>query len=252
MVFFFLPNKHTHKHLPDIIEMPSPLRQVAWECGECATTNRGTEQLPSSCSYCRAENPRRYEILAGSAPAATARTVQVMRTEQHDIVRAASEARVAVVPRPVVDHALLAERLRGTLIDIVGTESSENGRIRLGAQRNHTKNYLCAKPENTRKLEYSLSQTMLFFIAYAAYPTVFSFFAATMVWSGFGPYHGMWREYDQTKCIGAILTPWAMTIALGLGVITLQPELYHAYGGVCLRNFILCRKIDDRFHVHQQ
>jgi hypothetical protein len=45
-------------------------------------------------------------------------------------------------------------------------------RIRLGAQRNHTKNYLCAKPENTRKLEYSLSQTMSFFIAYAAYPTV--------------------------------------------------------------------------------
>jgi hypothetical protein len=80
-----------------------------------------------------------------------------MRTEQHDIVRAASEARVAVVPRPVVDHALLAERLRGTLIDIVGTESSENGRIRLGAQRNHTKNYLCAKPENTRKLKYLLS-----------------------------------------------------------------------------------------------
>ena len=106
--------------------MPSPLRQVAWECGECATTNRGREQLP--CSYCRAENPRRYEILAGSAPAATARTVQVMRTEQHDIVRAASEARVAVVPRPVVDHALLAERLRGTLIDVVGIETSENGR----------------------------------------------------------------------------------------------------------------------------
>ncbi len=142
--------------------MPSPLRQVAWECGDCATTNRGREQLP--CSYCRAENPRRYEILAGSAPAATARTVQVMRTEQHDIVRAASEARVVVVPRPVVDHALLAERLRGTLIDIVGTKSSENGRIRLGAQRNHTKNYLCAKPKNTRKLEYSLSQICCFLL----------------------------------------------------------------------------------------
>ena len=58
-----------------------------------------------------------------------------------------------------------------------------------------------------------------------------------MVWSGFGPYHGMWREYAQTKCIGAILTPWAMTIALGLGVITPQPELYHAYGRANLRNF---------------
>ena len=58
-----------------------------------------------------------------------------------------------------------------------------------------------------------------------------------MAWSGFGPYHGMWREYTQTKCIGAILTPWAMTIALGLGVITPQPELYHAYGRANLRNF---------------
>ena len=96
--------------------MPSPLRQVAWECGDCATTNRGREQLP--CSYCRAENPRRYEILAGSAPAATARTTYVMRPEQHDIVRALSEARVAVVPRPVVDRALLAERLKGTMIDV--------------------------------------------------------------------------------------------------------------------------------------
>ncbi len=66
---------------------------------------------------------------------------------------------------------------------------------------------------------------------------LFSFFAATMAWSGFGPYHGMWHEYAQTKCIGTILTPWMMTIALGLGVITPQPKLYHAYGRVCLRNF---------------
>jgi hypothetical protein len=51
-----------------------------------------------------------------------------MCTEQHGIVRAASEARVAVVPRPVVDRALLTERLQGTMIDIVGTETNENGR----------------------------------------------------------------------------------------------------------------------------
>jgi hypothetical protein len=65
---------------------------------------------------------------------------------------------------------------------------------------------------------------------------LFSFFAATMVWSGFGPYHGMWREYAQTKCIGAILTKWAMTIALGLGIIMPQHELYHTYGRAILRN----------------
>jgi hypothetical protein len=34
---------------------------------------------------------------------------------------------------------------------------------------------------------------------------LFSFFAATMAWSGFGPYHGMWHEYAQTKCICAWL-----------------------------------------------
>ncbi len=66
---------------------------------------------------------------------------------------------------------------------------------------------------------------------------LFSFFAATMAWSGFGPYHGMWRDYAQTKCIGAILTPLVMTNALDLRVITPQPELYHTYGRVCLRNF---------------
>jgi hypothetical protein len=80
--------------------MPSLLCQVAWECGDCATTNQEWEQLP--CSYCRAENPRRYEILLGSAPATTARMTYVMRTEQHDIVRAASKASVAVIPLPIV------------------------------------------------------------------------------------------------------------------------------------------------------
>ncbi len=57
-----------------------------------------------------------------------------------------------------------------------------------------------------------------------------SIYLPAEAWSGFGPYHGigMWREYAQTKCIGAILTPWAMTIALVL-----------AYGRVCLRNFYI-------------
>ena len=106
--------------------MPLPLRQVAWECGDCAATIRGRKQLP--CSSCRAVNPCRYEILAGNAPAATARTTYVMRSEQHVIVREASDGGVSVIPHPVVDRALLADRLQGTMIDIVGTETSENGR----------------------------------------------------------------------------------------------------------------------------
>jgi hypothetical protein len=47
----------------------------------------------------------------------------------------------------------------------------------------------------------------------------------------------MWHENAQTKCIGIIPTPWAMTIALGMGVITPEPELYHAYGRAILHNF---------------
>ena len=41
--------------------------------------------------------------------------------------------------------------------------------------------------------------------------------------SGFGPYHGMWLEDAQTKCMGVIPTPWVMAGALGLGL--LQPPL---------------------------
>ena len=58
-----------------------------------------------------------------------------------------------------------------------------------------------------------------------------------MVVSGFGPYHPLVHDDAPTGLAGVILTPWAMTIALGLGVIMPQPELYHAYGRVCLRNF---------------
>ena len=98
--------------------MPSSLCQVAWECGDCTTTNRGWEQLP--CSYCHAEKPCRYKILLGSAPATTAQTTYVMCTEQHDIVRATSKASVAMIPHPIVDHALLAEHLMGTKVNVVG------------------------------------------------------------------------------------------------------------------------------------
>jgi hypothetical protein len=40
--------------------------------------------------------------------------------------------------------------------------------------------------------------------------------------SGFGPYHGMWLEDAQTKRIGIIPTPWAMTHALGL--VSFHPQ----------------------------
>jgi hypothetical protein len=39
--------------------------------------------------------------------------------------------------------------------------------------------------------------------------------AVTMVTSGFGLYHGLWLDDAPTKHICIILTPWAMTCALG-------------------------------------
>jgi hypothetical protein len=80
---------------------------------------------------------------------------------------------------------------------------------------------------------------------------LFSFFAATMASSGFCPYHSMWHEDARSKWIGAIPTPWVMMIALGLGVLTTHPELYHAYGRVTLLNF-LRHNIDDRCLDRQQ
>ncbi len=42
--------------------------------------------------------------------------------------------------------------------------------------------------------------------------------------SGVGPYHGMWLEDAQTKCMGNIPTPWVMARALGLGVCVTTRE----------------------------
>ena len=45
---------------------------------------------------------------------------------------------------------------------------------------------------------------------------------STMAPCGFGPYHGMLLDDAQTKCIGAIPTPWAMTHVLCL--VSFSPE----------------------------
>ena len=45
---------------------------------------------------------------------------------------------------------------------------------------------------------------------------LFGVFVSTMAPSGFGPYFPLWHQHTQTKGIGVIPTPWAMTHALGL------------------------------------
>ena len=73
-----------------------------------------------------------------------------------------------------------------------------------------------------------------------------------MTLSGFGPYYGMWCEDAPSKWIGAIPTPWVMMFVLGLGVLTPQPKLYHAYGIELFWVTFLCRNIDNRCHDRQQ
>jgi hypothetical protein len=55
---------------------------------------------------------------------------------------------------------------------------------------------------------------------------------ATMASSGFGPYHGLWRGNTPSKRINITTTSVAMICAVGLGVLTPQPENYHQYGTV--------------------
>ncbi len=54
---------------------------------------------------------------------------------------------------------------------------------------------------------------------------LFLFFTTTMVWSGFGPYHGLCHQDTQCKHIHITPTLGAMTHALGLGILTPQPKL---------------------------
>jgi hypothetical protein len=66
---------------------------------------------------------------------------------------------------------------------------------------------------------------------------VFLFFAATMAQSGFGPYHGQWPMYTPSKHIIVTSTSEEMMRVLGLGVLTPQPKLYHAYGTAIFHDF---------------
>jgi hypothetical protein len=58
---------------------------------------------------------------------------------------------------------------------------------------------------------------------------LFSFFTATMVWSSFGPYHGLCGHDTPCKHINITPTLEAMTREIGSSVCLLQPKLYQAY-----------------------
>jgi hypothetical protein len=149
------PKKHTCCET-----MSSPSKVVRWECGACAYTNEDAKR----CIYlaCQARHPVRYAIVAGAAVAATARTTRVDRCKQAHVAalataappiarEAATSAYVAIgraaptaaygppavaesaamhpgrAPRLGRDSASVVACLVNTMVDIVGTSTSDRG-----------------------------------------------------------------------------------------------------------------------------
>ena len=128
----------------------APSEIVAWECGSCTYTNEGNE--PGPCIMCRTERLIRYAIVAGAPTAATARTTTVNRREQACVAASAASAaeatvtavdatvpaadagEAAAIARPLLPVAgtqnrdTVVARLVSTLVDIVGTGTSNRGR----------------------------------------------------------------------------------------------------------------------------
>jgi hypothetical protein len=68
---------------------------------------------------------------------------------------------------------------------------------------------------------------------------LFLFVTSTMAVSGFGPYHGLWCKDAQSKRIVVTPTSRVMMHALGLGIFTPQPKLYHPYSTANFHDFFV-------------
>ncbi len=79
----------------------APSEIVAWECGSCTYTNKGSELGP--CIVCRTERPIRYAIVAGAPVAATARTTTVNRREQARVAASGASSVAAAAAVTAVD-----------------------------------------------------------------------------------------------------------------------------------------------------
>jgi hypothetical protein len=103
---------------------PNALQPVAWECGNCAHTNEGTE--PGPCVGCAAPEPVRYLIWRrpGGSHAPTAISAQVNRPLQYSLSIAAARE-----PFPAAPHrADIVASLIGSIVDIVGIRAKNHGR----------------------------------------------------------------------------------------------------------------------------
>jgi hypothetical protein len=140
--------------------MSSPSKVIGWECGACAYTNE--DATCHDCSACRTRHPVCYAIVAGTAAAATARTIRVDCCKQACIAALATaepviagevatsangvvagEAPYAAYGPPAVagsaamhhrqapqlggNHASIVACLVITMVDIVGASTKDRG-----------------------------------------------------------------------------------------------------------------------------
>ncbi len=132
----------------------APSNIIAWECGSCTYTNKGSELGP--CIMCRTERPICYAVVAGAPAVATARTTTVNCCEQacvsalstSALTAAAASAVTAMVatapaatagtgeataiarplmPMAVPNHDTLIAWLVHKLADIVGMGANNRG-----------------------------------------------------------------------------------------------------------------------------
>jgi len=75
-----------------------------------------------------------------------------------------------------------------------------------------------------------------FFLGHKIHPCFSTNFVseATMVVSGFGPYHHLVHDDAPTERAGVILTPWVMSLALGLGAIHLGGDCHLVPSQPCI------------------
>ena len=111
-----MPTAHMHPHV------------VAWECAECAHTNKGAE--PGPCSGCGAVEPIRYMIFKSRAgeTAPTAISMPMHRLRQCALSATAftraPESGEGLTPQ----RNEIVARLSGTLVNVVGITAKNRGR----------------------------------------------------------------------------------------------------------------------------
>ena len=108
-----MPTAHIHPHV------------VAWECAECAHTNKGAE--PGPCSGCGAVEPIRYMIFKSRASETALMAISVPVHRPRQCALSATAFAQAPEPEGQPGRNEIVARLSGTIVDVVGIAAKNRG-----------------------------------------------------------------------------------------------------------------------------